>query len=126
MMGMGSTSQFSQKDMDNAKLPPPPEEDSELNILLRPGLLADVEIIIEKVPNAIYVPNQSVFEKDGKPLEIEFNFVGNDALQKTIAELLQGELAKVGISIRLTGDEADAFSNINTRDELERWARGDK
>lgn len=23
-------------------------------------------------------------------------------------------------------DEADAFSNINTRDELERWARGDK
>lgn len=68
MMGMGSTSQFSQKDMDNAKLPPPPEEDSELNILLRPGLLADVEIIVEKVPNAIYVPNQSVFEKDGKPV----------------------------------------------------------
>jgi hypothetical protein len=68
MMGMGAPSQFSQKDMDNAKLPPPPEEDSELNILLRPGLLADVEIIVEKVPNAIYVPNQSVFEKDGKPV----------------------------------------------------------
>lgn len=68
LMGMGAPSQFSKADMDNAKLPPPPEEDSELNILLRPGLLADVEIIVEKVPNAIYVPNQSVFEKDGKPV----------------------------------------------------------
>lgn len=67
MMSMGGGgSQYSQKDLDNAKLPPPPEDDSELNILLRPGLLADVEIIVEKVPNAIYVPNQSVFEKDGK------------------------------------------------------------
>jgi hypothetical protein len=68
MMGAGAPGQFSQKDLDNAKLPPPPEEDSELNILLRPGLLADVEIIVEKVPNALYVPNQSVFEKDGKPV----------------------------------------------------------
>jgi cobalt-zinc-cadmium efflux system membrane fusion protein len=36
--------------------------------LLRPGLLADVEIIVEKVTNAIYIPNQSLFEKDGKPV----------------------------------------------------------
>jgi len=68
MMGMGGGSQYTQKELDSAKLPPPPEEDSEINILLRPGLLADVEIIVEKVPNAIYVPNQSVFEKDGKPV----------------------------------------------------------
>ncbi|MHC1712488.1 MAG: nickel ABC transporter substrate-binding protein [Solidesulfovibrio sp.] len=50
-----------------------------------------------------------VREKDGKPLEIEICFVGNDALQKFIAELLQGELAKVGIALRLTGEESDAF-----------------
>ena len=37
-----------------------------MEVLLRPGLLADVEIIVEKVPNAIFVPNQSIFEKDGK------------------------------------------------------------
>jgi len=67
-MGMGGGSQYSQKELENAKLPPAPEEDSELNVLLRPGLLADIEIIVEKVPNAIYVPNQSVFEKDGKPV----------------------------------------------------------
>ncbi len=49
-----------------AKLPRSPEEDSQLNVLLRPGLLADVEIIIEKIPDAIHVPNQAVFEKNGK------------------------------------------------------------
>lgn len=60
--------QFTQKDLDEAKLPPPPEASDNMDILLRPGLLADVEIIVEKVPNAIYVPNQSIFEKDGKPV----------------------------------------------------------
>ena len=50
-----------------AKLPPPPEEDSQLSVLLRPGLLADIEIFVEKIPNAISVPNQAILEKDGKP-----------------------------------------------------------
>jgi len=49
-----------------AKLPPPPEEDSQLNVLLRPGLLADVEIFVERIPNAISVPNQAVLDKDGR------------------------------------------------------------
>ncbi len=67
--GFGGSSggrQFAQKDLENATLPPPPEEESQLDVLLRPGLLADVEIIVEKVPQALYVPNQAVFEKDGK------------------------------------------------------------
>ena len=50
----------------NAQLPPPPEENSQFEVLLRPGLLADVEIIVEKIPNAIHIPTQAVFEKDGK------------------------------------------------------------
>ncbi len=58
----------SQKDLDSAKLPPPPEEENQLDVLLRPGLLADVQIIVEKVPNAINVPIQAVFEKDGKQI----------------------------------------------------------
>jgi HlyD family secretion protein len=49
-----------------AKLPPPPEEDSQLSVLLRPGLLADIEIFVEKIPGAISVPNQAILEKDGK------------------------------------------------------------
>jgi HlyD family secretion protein len=64
----GGGSQFSEKEMAEAKLPPPPEEDNQLEVLLRPGLLADVEIIIENIPNAIYIPAQAVFEKDGRPV----------------------------------------------------------
>jgi hypothetical protein len=58
--------QFTTKELENAKLPPPPEEGDNMEVLLRPGLLADVEIIVEKVPDAVFVPNQSIFEKDGK------------------------------------------------------------
>src|SRR5207249_1659654 len=57
---------FTEADRDKAKLPLPPEEDSQLEVLLRPGLLADVEIIVDKVPDAINIPSQAVFEKDGK------------------------------------------------------------
>ncbi|MBI5281303.1 MAG: efflux RND transporter periplasmic adaptor subunit [Candidatus Solibacter usitatus] len=66
-MGGGSV-QFSPKDLESATLPPPPEEGDNMEVLLRPGLLADVEIIVEKVPNAVFAPNQSIFEKDGKPV----------------------------------------------------------
>jgi HlyD family secretion protein len=59
---------YSQQDLENAKIPSPPSADSDLEVLLRPGLLADVEIIVEKVPDAIYVPNQAVFEREGKPV----------------------------------------------------------
>lgn len=66
MMGFTGGQRFNQADLDNAKLPPPPEEDNQLDILLRPGLLADVEIIVEKIPNAINVPAQAIFQKDNK------------------------------------------------------------
>lgn len=68
MLRASNTQGYSQQDMDSAKLPAPPAADSDLEVLLRPGLLADVEIIVEKVPDAIYVPNQAVFEKEGKPV----------------------------------------------------------
>jgi hypothetical protein len=60
--------QLSDKELQSAKLPPPPGEQSQLQVLLRPGLLADIEIIVEKIPNAIHIPNQAVFEKGGKPV----------------------------------------------------------
>ena len=64
---MNATNVFGTDDeRARAKLPPPPEEDSQLSVLLRPGLLADVEIFVEKIPNAISVPNQAVLEKDGR------------------------------------------------------------
>ena len=54
---------FSESDREKAKLPLPPEEDSQLEVLLRPGLLADVEIIIDKIPDAIHIPSQAVYER---------------------------------------------------------------
>jgi hypothetical protein len=62
-----SVSQYTEEERNNAKLPLPPEEDSQVQVLLRPGLLADVEIQIEKIPNALHVPAQAVFQKNGKP-----------------------------------------------------------
>jgi hypothetical protein len=61
----GGSGRFTAADLANAKLPPPPDQDSNLDVLLRPGLLADVEIIVEKIPNAVHIPAQAVFEKDG-------------------------------------------------------------
>lgn len=62
----GGNGRFTDADLKNAKLPPPPDQDSTLDVLLRPGLLADVEIIVEKIPNAIHIPAQAVFELEGK------------------------------------------------------------
>jgi len=65
MMAIGG-SQFSDEDRKNAKVPLPPEADSQLQMLLRPGLLADVEITVENLPNVVHVPAQAVFQKDGQ------------------------------------------------------------
>jgi biotin carboxyl carrier protein len=59
-------SQFTEKELAEAELPPPPGEGSQLEVLLRPGLLTDVEIIVERIRDAIHVPAQAVFEKEGK------------------------------------------------------------
>ena len=64
--GPGAPGGPTDAERENAKLPLPPEEDSQLSVLLRPGLLADVEIIVDKIPDAISIPNQALLEKDGR------------------------------------------------------------
>jgi multidrug resistance efflux pump len=59
---------YTDEDRDNAKLPLPPDKDTDIALLLRPGLLADVEIEVERIPNALHVPQQAVFEKGGQAL----------------------------------------------------------
>ena len=49
--------------------------------------------------------------KDGKELTLDLCFVGNDALQKSVAEVLQGYLKKIGVKAILVGEESDAFYN---------------
>ena len=59
---------YTEENRKNAKLPLPPEQDSQVQLLLRPGLLADVEIQVEKLPDVIHVPAQAVFQKNGQIL----------------------------------------------------------
>src|ERR1035441_3915813 len=59
---------YTEDDRKNARLPLPPEQDSQVQLLLRPGLLAAVEIQVEKLPDVIHVPAQAVFQKNGQVL----------------------------------------------------------
>lgn len=68
MLQRANFSPFTEDERNNAKLPLPPEQDSQVQALLRPGLLADVEIVVEKIPDALHVPAQAVFQKNGKYL----------------------------------------------------------
>jgi hypothetical protein len=68
--GQGGSNVFvpTQEDLNNAALPIPPEQDSGVTKLLRPGLLADVEIQVESIPNALHVPSQAIYRQNGKPI----------------------------------------------------------
>ena len=48
---------------------------------------------------------KTVREKDGQPLSTELVFLGTSALQKSLAEIIQGELAKVGMEVKLRAEE---------------------
>lgn len=50
-------------------------------------------------------PGRSVRRNAGQDLEIELVFVGTDALHKSMAEIIQADLAKVGIGATLVGEE---------------------
>jgi hypothetical protein len=112
MMGAGGGQQFTDKDLEAAKLPPPPGEANELDVLLRPGLLTDVEITVEKVPNAIHIPVQAVFEKDGKP--IVYVKDGNRFEERAVKPLKRSESTMV-ISEGLKPGEHVALSNPSVK-----------
>ena len=57
-----SGSEFSEAERLAAILPSPPEKGSDVEVLLRPGLLADAEVIVENIPDTLYIPYQAVFE----------------------------------------------------------------
>ncbi|MDE0103191.1 MAG: HlyD family efflux transporter periplasmic adaptor subunit [Bryobacterales bacterium] len=58
-----NSSGFNEAERQQAQLPEPPQEGSDVDVLLRPGLLADAEVTVETIPNTLYIPNQAVFEE---------------------------------------------------------------
>jgi len=67
-LSQGAGQQFNAEERAKAQLPAAPEENSVMDVLLRPGLLVEAEIIVESIPNAIYVPQQGVFERGDRPV----------------------------------------------------------
>lgn len=76
-----------------AKLPPPPGEGDGLDVLLRPGLLVDVEIILEKSEKVLYVPAGALFSKDGK--NILFVREGSRFVPRTVSVAGRSESAVI-------------------------------
>ncbi len=112
-----SQQQFSPAEMDSAKLPPPPEEESQLNALLRPGMLADVEIIVDRVPNALNLPMQAVFEKDGKP--VVYVRKGNQFEARAIRPLKRSESTMI-VSSGVKAGEVVALADPTAKQSKEK------
>lgn len=53
---------------------------------------------------------ETIRSKDGVMLRIELNYVGNNARQKAVAEVIQADLRKVGIDVALVGEEANSLA----------------
>lgn len=49
-------------------------------------------------------------EKDGKTLELEICFDSTNNIQKSIAEVIQGDLKKIGINVKLIGEESQSYN----------------
>ncbi len=56
-------SPFSDAERAAAELPSPPEAGSDVETLLRPGLLADAEVTVEEIKDTLFIPYQAVFEE---------------------------------------------------------------
>jgi multidrug resistance efflux pump len=121
--GGGSAQGFSQKDLEAAKLPPAPEESSQLDVLMRPGLLADVEIIVEKIPNAIHIPAQAIFERDGK--NTVYVKQGNKFVARVIKPLKRSESTMI-ISDGLKAGEEIALQDPDAKpSDRKKGGKGD-
>ncbi len=49
-------------------------------------------------------------EKNGQPLELELCFKSTDNIQKSIAEIIQGDFKKIGVNVKLVGEEDQSFN----------------
>lgn len=50
-------------------------------------------------------PGSGIRMKQGRPLKLKFVYIETEAVQKQMAEVIQGDLAKIGIKLDLQGAE---------------------
>ncbi len=70
----------------------------------RPSAAARLEAAGWRLP-----PGGRVRTKAGKALSLDLCFSGRDAVQKAIAEAVQGDLARIGIAATLIGEDPGSF-----------------
>ncbi|GAB6096954.1 nickel ABC transporter substrate-binding protein [Desulfatiferula olefinivorans] len=63
-------------------------------------------------------PDRPFRMRDGQTLSVDIVFVGNNIIEKSIAEVMQGDLKKVGIQLILRGVEVDLFKKIQKNGEF--------
>ena len=91
----GGAQRFTAEDREKAQLPQPPREGSDVDVLLRPGLLADAEIIVDKIENTLYVPYQGIFEVNGNPVVYVWDGSGVDARRVELGKRSESQIAIV-------------------------------
>ena len=52
--------------------------------------------------------------KDGKTLRLELKFIANENIMRSIAEVVQSNLARIGMDVQLKGEEPNAFGASQT------------
>ena len=92
----GGAQRFTAEDREKAQLPQPPREGSDVDVLLRPGLLADAEIIVDKIENTLYVPFQGVFEVNSNPVVYVWDGNGLDARRVELGKRSESQIAIAG------------------------------
>ena len=124
MLRRNSGSPFTEEERKNAKLPLPPEQDSQVQALLRPGLLADVEIVVEKIPDALHIPTQAVFDKNGKPTV--FVLQKNGKYEPRQVQLLKQSESTMVLSSGVQPGEILALSDPSAGKTDKKGKSGDK
>ena len=116
----GGTQQFTPEDREKAQLPQPPREGSDVDVLLRPGLLADAEIIVDKIENTLYVPYQGIFEVNDNPVVYVWDGNGLDTRRVELGKRSESQIAIV------SGLEEDELIALEPPDAEVRRSRANK
>ncbi|MGZ0719392.1 nickel ABC transporter substrate-binding protein [Kluyvera cryocrescens] len=53
--------------------------------------------------------DKTIREKNGQPLRIELAFIGTDALSKSMAEIIQADMRRIGVDVALVGEEESSI-----------------
>lgn len=91
-----SGSEFSESERVAASLPEPPQQGSDVEVLLRPGLLADAEVIVESVPDTLYIPYQAVFEEGAQSVVYVANGSRLEARRVQLGRRSESQVAVLG------------------------------